>query len=255
MKNFLLKIKDKFSSLLFPQSIHCICCGSEIFNNEKFCLCESCLEKLTFLNSNNTCKICGTLVSGNGNLCERCVKNTFKNFTLARAVLNYDGIIIGVVHNLKFNNKQYLAKPLSNLLFDYFIHSDEFLGTDVIIPVPLHKNRLKERGYNQTELLLQSFQDTNFVCTDCVSKIVETDSQRTKNAKERFENMKNCFQVDHPELIKNKNVVIFDDVFTTGATCSSLAKTLLKSGAKQVKCLTLCNTIKHDEFINKENEN
>ena len=242
MKNLYLKIKNVLSELLFPSKIHCICCGSEIFNNEKFCICEKCLPKLKFLNAENTCKICGSRVFGMGNLCERCVNNTFINFTLARAVFSYEGEMINIIHNLKFNNKQYLSKSLSNLLFDYYIHSDDFKNIDVIIPVPLHKKRLKQRGYNQTELLLESFKPTTLVHFDIACKVIETESQRTKSAKERFENMKNCFKILKPDVIKNKNILIVDDIFTTGATCDSLSKTLIKSGAKQVKCLTLCNT-------------
>lgn len=245
MKKFLTKIKKNLSEFLFPSTIHCICCGSEIFDNEDFCLCENCLKNLKFLNSYNTCKICGTLITGSGNLCERCVKNTYKNFKLARSVFEYDENMVNIIHNLKFNNKQYLSKPLSNLLFDFYKHCDELEDTDIIVPVPLFASKRKKRGYNQSELLLESFKVTGKVHFDIVSKVKETQSQRTKNAKDRFENMKNCFNIVKPELIKNKNVLIVDDVFTTGATCNSLAKTLLKKGAKQVKCLTLASTTKH----------
>ena len=247
MKNLYLKIKKNLTEFLFPSKIHCICCGSEIFDNEKFCLCEKCLSKLKFLSHENTCEICGSKVFGMGHLCERCVHKAFTNFTLARAVFSYEGKIINIVHNLKFNNKQYLSRALSNLLFDYYIHSDDFKDIDVIIPVPLHKKRLKQRGYNQTELLLESFKPTNLVRFDIACKINETESQRMISANERFENMKNCFKIVKPDVIKNKTILIVDDVFTTGATCDSLSKTLLKSGAKQVKCLTLCNTTKNLE--------
>lgn len=244
MKNFLKTVKNFAEDLLFPKNIHCICCGSEIFDNERFCLCDNCLSKLQFLDNFNYCKVCGTKITGCGDLCERCVKNTFTSFKIARAVFVYEENMVNIVHNLKYNNKQYLSHALSNLLFDFFVHHEELLDADIIIPVPLHKTKLKKRGYNQTELLLESFKEKFNVRFDVAVKIKETDSQRTKTAQERFENMKNCFEIVKPELIKNKKVLICDDVFTTGATCGSLARTLLKSGAKQVKCLTLCNTTK-----------
>lgn len=244
MKNFFKKLKDNFNELLFPSKIHCFICGSEIFDDNYFCLCQNCFKNLNFLSNSNTCKICGTKLTGIGNLCERCVSNQYKSFKLARAVFEYKGEIVNAIHNLKFNNKRYIAKPLSNILFDYFSHSTEFEDTDIIIPVPLHKTRLKQRGYNQTELMLENFKENYNVCCDAVIRTKQTESQRTKDAKERFENMKNCFEVVKPEIIKHKNILIVDDVFTTGATCSSLSKTLLQSGARQVKCLTLCNTTK-----------
>lgn len=244
MKNFFEKIKNNFNELLFPSKIHCFICGSEIFDDNYFCLCKDCFKDLYFLSNSNCCKICGTKITGIGNFCERCKDNRYTSFKLARAVFEYKGKIVGAVHNLKFNNKRYTAKPLSNILFDYFCHSPEFLDTQIIIPVPLHSSRLKQRGYNQTILMLENFKEKYNVCLDAVIRTKQTESQRTKDAKERFENMKNSFKVVKPELIKNKKVLIVDDVFTTGATCNSLAKELLKSGAKQVKCLTLCNTTK-----------
>ena len=155
--------------------------------------------------------------------------------------------MINVIHKLKFDNKQYLAKNLSLLMRNYFDNHPELQDIDVIIPIPIHEKRLKMRGYNQSELLLESFTDTGKVCLNCVERNVETESQRTKNAKERIENMTNCFSVKNKSIIKNKKILIVDDVFTTGATCNSLAKTLLKAGAKQVKCLTLASTTKKQD--------
>ncbi|MGN1208604.1 MAG: ComF family protein [Christensenellales bacterium] len=251
MKDIFTKFKKSLKEFMFPSQIHCFCCGSEIFVNSEFCLCENCVKELVFLQSCKTCKVCGIKINGIGNLCERCTNNTFKYFKLARSVFEYSDEMVNVIHNLKFNNKQYLSKSLSNILKNYFDHSIELSDTDIIIPVPLHPKRLNQRGYNQTELLLESFVDCGKVCFDCVKRVVETESQRTKNAKDRFENMKNCFEVFNKQAIKNKNVLICDDVFTTGATCNSLARTLLKAGAKQVKCLTLASTTKKIDGIDK----
>ncbi len=247
MKKFFSKIKEKLKQILFPSDFHCFCCGSEIFNNNKFCLCDKCFNELVFLDLETTCNKCGTKITGTGNLCENCSNNLFKSFTLSRSVFEYSGQMINVIHKLKFDNKQYLAKNLSLLMRNYFDNHPELQDIDVIIPIPIHEKRLKMRGYNQSELLLESFIDTGKVCLDCVERNVETESQRTKNAKERIENMKNCFSVKNKSIIKNKKILIVDDVFTTGATCNSLAKTLLKAGAKQVKCLTLASTTKKQD--------
>lgn len=233
-----------FADLLCPDNLQCIICGEEIFTNDDFCICENCNLKLRFLT--NVCQICGTKILGAGTLCERCKNNDIKNIKLARSVFEYKGNIRSLVYNLKYDNKKYLAKPLSNLLYNYYINSKDFDNIDIIIPVPIHKNRLKQRGYNQAELLLNSFAKTNKLKFDLVERIVDTPTQTEKTHKERLENLKGAFKLTNPNEIKGKNILIVDDVFTTGATCSTIAELLIKAKAKSVKCLTLCNTTKEN---------
>lgn len=238
-----MKIFKVLKNLLYPENIKCIVCNDDIFTNNAFCICENCLDSLKFLNG-KICKICGDKIVGEGNLCERCTNNEYKDIKLARAVFEYNDVMKSLIHKLKYDNQKYLAKPLSEILYNYFVHNDEINDVDIIIPVPLNEKRMKQRGYNQTELLLQSFIQTNKVKVNVVKRIKDTPSQTKLTKEERLNNLKDAFEILDKDIIKNKKILIVDDIFTTGATCQSLAKLLLKNKAKSIKCLTLCHTIK-----------
>ena len=248
-----MKIFSLFKEILYPENIKCIVCNEEIFTSDAFSICPKCLDKLSFLND-KICKICGVKIFGEGNLCERCVKNEYKEIKLARAVFEYDENLKILIHKLKYDNQKFLAKPLSNILYNYFTHRDEINDVDIIIPIPLHEKRLKQRGYNQTELLLQSFKETNLIRTDIVKRVKDTPTQTKLTKEERMENLKDAFEIVDKDEIKNKRILIVDDIFTTGSTALTLAKLLVKNKAKSVKCLTLCHTTKKLDFEN-ENEN
>jgi ComF family protein len=111
----------------------------------------------------------------------------------------------------------------------------------IIIPVPLCKSRLRERGYNQAELLARELSQyiEKPVLTNVLIRIKQTTPQKKMNPAERIKNMKNAFAVRDAELIRNKNIVLIDDVFTTGATANECIKTLKKAGAKLISILTV----------------
>jgi len=232
-----MNIFNWFKNLLYPNKIKCIVCNEELFTSDAFCICPHCIEKLPFLDD-NICKICGVKITGTGKLCERCVNNEYKEIKLARSVFTYDKSLKTLIRQLKYDNKKFIAEPLSNILYNYYIHHSD----------PLHKNRLKERGFNQTELLLNSFKNTHKVNTKVIERVKDTPTQTKLTTKERLENLQDAFKIINIEDIKDKNILIVDDIFTTGATCLSIAKLLVKNKAKSVKCLTLCHTSKKEDF-------
>lgn len=234
-----MKIFNFLKNLIFPDKIRCIYCNSELFLDDKFCICPDCMKTLPYL-TDSICEICGRKVIGEGRICKSCTNNKLL-IKFARAPFLYTKQMHKVVHNLKYNNAKYLAKPLSDFLFNFYNSIDEYKDIDIIIPVPIHDKRRKSRGYNQAELLLESFKETNKVRFDLVIKIVNSLSQTRKSYLERLTSLEDTFQVVSPQDIKNKNILIVDDIFTTGATCNAIAKELLKHKAKSVKCLTLCN--------------
>lgn len=241
-----MKFLEFFKKLLYPNT-KCIVCNEELFTNDAFSICPKCLNSLHFLDD-KICCICGVKLYGEGKLCERCKNNEYREIKLARSVFEYDDIMKNLIHSLKYDNKKYLAKPLSNILYNYFTHHNEINDVDIIIPVPLHKSRYKKRGYNQTELLLQSFKETHQIRTDIVERIKDTPTQTKLSLEERRKNLENAFSLVKPEDIKNKRILIVDDIFTTGATTLTLAKLLVKNKARSVKCLTLCHTSKKLDF-------
>ena len=226
--------------LLYPSLTKCIICNEEIFIDNDFCICPNCMTNLPHI-LNNFCKVCGRKVVGESIVCEHC-KTTKFDFKVARAPFYYIGIMRKVVYHLKYDNAKYLAPYLSKILYSYYKTSEDFKDIDLITCVPIHKNRLKKRGYNQSELLLESFLQTNKVNTKIIEKVIDTGSQTEKTYIERLSGLENAFSITDKNFVKNKNILIIDDIFTTGATINTISKELLKAGAKSVKGLTLCST-------------
>jgi len=229
-----------FKELLYPSFTKCIICNEEIFIDNDFCICPSCMTNLPHI-LDHYCEVCGRKVVGESRVCEHC-KTTKFNFKLARSLFYYTANIRKVIYHLKYDNAKYLATNLSKLLYSFYKTNENFNDVDIITCVPIHKNRLKKRGYNQSELLLESFLETNKVHTKIIQKVKDTGSQTEKTYLERLNGLEDAFKVIDKSLVKNKNILLIDDIFTTGATMNSISKELLKSGAKSVKCLTLCST-------------
>ena len=144
--------------------------------------------------------------------------------------------------NFKYNNKNYLAYPLAKLL----VKNYNFKNIDFITFIPLSKNKLKIRGFNQAELLAKEISKiTKIPLLPTLEKIVDTPSQTTKNYLERQENIKDSFIVKEESLpqIKDKNLLIIDDVCTTGATLLEASHVLHQSGATTLSALTLAKVI------------
>lgn len=116
----------------------------------------------------------------------------------------------------------------------------------ILIPIPLSKNKLKERGFNQCEIILEEITknlipDSFEYKTNILLKTKDTPNQaQTKNKKERLKNLKNCFSLNQ-KLIKGRNVIIFDDVITTGATTEEAKHVMQKAGAKNVKIISVAH--------------
>lgn len=231
------KFLDKILNLLYPEKIKCISCSDELDEDNGFCLCEKCFEGLQF--NNTFCQVCGTAIPDMGVVCEHCKSEKYE-FNFSRSVFIYEDNIVGLIHNFKYNNAKYLKEPLSNMMLNYFNSHPEFLNVDFIVPVPLSAKRYKNRGYNQSELLLYSFKNNNFeVRTDIIERIRDTETQTDKTRKERLSNLKNAFKVRDKKIVKGKNIVVVDDVFTTGTTMNECAKALKKAGANKVMGFTL----------------
>ena len=146
---------------------------------------------------------------------------------------------------IKYNKNQKIIKKFSNMLYEFILENitDETsfsnFNNPLFIPIPMHKNNLKMRGYNQSELIAKEIfkidEGKNFdISLDALIKIEETPHQSTlKNKSERLKNLKNCFCADE-KLVKNRNIILIDDVITTGTTMNEASKTLKNAGAKNI---------------------
>ena len=185
--------------------------------------CISCEKILT--NEKHLCADCNAMINW--------LKGQLSN---ARAMAAYDGVWANIIHNYKYNKATYLAGPLGFLMADMVDYE-----YDLIIPVPLHPKRLRERGYNQSALLAKRLAGlTGFRC-DLLSlkRIKPTVDQVGLSKSERLENVKGAFESN----TGLGDVLLIDDVMTTGATVNECIKVLKKAGAARVDVLTLARTV------------
>ena len=146
---------------------------------------------------------------------------------------------------IKYEKNYKIAQKFSNLLYDFILEniSDEIIfyqfNNPLLISIPMYKNDFKKRGYNQSELIINELVKTdknkNFtISLNAITKIKETPHQsKLKNKTDRLKNLKNCFYADE-KIVAGKNIILIDDVITTGTTMSEAAKTLINAGAKKV---------------------
>lgn len=219
-------------------------------------LCSDCLHNFSKVESPK-CTVCGFMFKsrqGEDHVCGKCIKNPLK-YRKARAYGLYDRALRTSIHRLKYHQKTYLAEPLGLLLFSTFINNWNPEDIHVIIPTPLHNGRLKKRGFNQTfqliknwpEWLKKSGLDSFHVMIDqdILFRKRKTKAQVGMGQKERIANIKGVFEVRNRAKIDSKNILLIDDVLTTGATANECAKTLLKNGAGNIDVLTLAHTERH----------
>jgi len=149
------------------------------------------------------------------------------------------------IQRFKYSSEIHLASPLGELLSRFaktaLSHPEEFLT----VPVPLHRRRLRERGFNQSVLLAKAVSSGLEIRLDCLTLIRKRDtrSQTGLGKKERRSNVANAFSVTSADIFNGKKVLLVDDVITTGYTFNECAKVLKKSGALEVICLALARTV------------
>lgn len=166
-------------------------------------------------------------------------------FDKARSLFAYEEIIARLVHELKYSGKTTGLETIRWLSRQTAI-IDDFDNPDFIIPVPLHIKRLRQRGFNQALVLAKSIfpDDRKKIRTDLLTRQTDTQSQTGLSGKERRTNLNNAFFAKEPSALTEKNLLIFDDVFTTGSTVHECARTLKAAGANRVEVLTICRADK-----------
>ena len=149
------------------------------------------------------------------------------------------------IHLLKYRKKTSLSRPLSALARETFLQFWDINTIDLLVSVPLHVKRLRERGFNQAHLLMKRWAKQDGIPLDSLtlSRGRWTEPQTTLSRAERRKNIKGAFSVRNPKRIKSRKVLLVDDVYTTGATVNECARVLMKAGAEFVDVLTLARAI------------
>jgi ComF family protein len=217
-------------------------------------LCRSCVEQFVPVKS-PLCEACGFMFKsreGEDHVCEACIRSK-RLFGIARASGIYDKALMAVIHSFKYGEKVQLSHPLSVLLLATFLYYWKHRSIDLIVPVPLNKKRFRKRGFNQAYLLIKDW-ETIMRRVDFPMQYVKINRhvlERTRatlpqtglGRKDRMSNVKKAFALSMPEAVKDRRVLVIDDVYTTGATVSECARVLLKGGATEVDILTLARTM------------
>lgn len=198
------------------------------------------------------CPVCGTIIDYMERFCSECkgkftpYKGDFKVEDSEKffAAFEYDDSISPAVILMKDGTCGNADYALGNELADVIISSAEQLSADIIIPVPMHKEDIRERGYNQAELLCRVISERlGIPCnTKLITKNRLTEKQKTLTKAERAVNLSGAFGVTAPDAVKGKRFLLIDDVCTTGATLAEIVKLLRDNGADKVYCACCCKT-------------
>ena len=193
-------------------------------------MCDACHAQLQWV-SNPLCDRCGRPVSRETNSCSICRERPLPLHKIRAAVL-FAHPVSKLIHNLKYNGAFGLAQPLAQMMVDAWAKWQ--MPVDLVLPVPLHAERQRKRGYNQSTLLARAF------CNGTALPYTEAGLQRTRfttpqvglSAIERLENVQDAFQAD--VQVQSKRILLIDDVCTTGATMAAAANALFAMGAQTV---------------------
>jgi len=252
-----MKIFNELIDVVYPPRCH-ICHGflrEDPSENRSGFFCQTCSDDFMRISS-PICPVCCTPLemSQEDHLCEDCLRKR-PHYTAAYACYHYDGAIKDAIHQFKYGSKSFMSRSLGPLLAAFaenlaltvhqqgnatcrwFQEKDQLL----IIPVPLHPKRLKERGFNQSLLLADHVAVRLGAELDFISlrRVKYTVPQTGLGKEARRKNVNRAFEVINSQAVKGKTVFLVDDVATTGNTVNECARILKRSGCSDVFCLVL----------------
>jgi ComF family protein len=231
---------QKFLDLLFPRK--CIICDSADTQRD---VCSNCWQKITFI-TKPYCVICSNPFNYEEDdqaICGHCVIKTPK-YDKAISILKYDEHSKKLIHKFKYQDQLHALDYLTSLMVN--MSSDIINNVDYIIPVAMHKYKLLKRVYNQAAMLAMQIAKSKKITylPQLLIKKNNSSAQAGLKREHRLENIKNSFQINEKlkHLIKGKNILLIDDVITTGATIDECCKLLRTAGPVKIFVLTLEKT-------------
>ena len=202
-----------------------------------------------------TCGICGKI--NENSLCKKCEKNLkkqsenqiikdgeeieYKYFNELMYIFKYEGQIRKIILDYKFNEKAYIYLTFVNFLLKNEKIFENIKSYDTIIPVPISKKRQKERGYNQSLLIAREISNqTNLkLVNNCLIKTKNIVEQSKLNKEDRRQNIQGVYKLQNMQLIKNKKILLIDDIYTTGSTVNECSKILRQGNPSKIGVLVL----------------
>ena len=232
----MLQLKNYFNNfihLFFPHN--CLGCGTDILNNDEL-LCAQCFHQLPQTG----------FLSSPQNPVEKIFYGRLNIEHAASAFyFNKDSLLQQLIIQLKYRNNQIAGLYLGKILGRLIIDSKRFDNVDVIIPLPLNEKKLLKRGYNQAALIAKGIAEVFHkpVLENVVERILFTETQTHKGRIERWQTMENVFNVADASIIKNKHILLVDDIITTGATLEACGASILQNESNKLSICTLAYTI------------
>ncbi len=225
---------EALKNILFPPL--CFVCGRRI---QEGIICPWCFEKIEFLKP-PLCRLCSLPLNGaKSSLCRSCQKKDFSYYERIISIVWYKEPIITLLHLFKYYYQQFLKDFFSSLMVKHLKDIGfDFNRFDVIVAVPSHPARVKERDYNQARILAESLASKVSLSyrNDILSCILPHRSQTRLLPHQRWKNVEGIFKASN---VEEKRIILIDDVFTTGATITECSKALKEKGAKEIVAVTL----------------
>lgn len=232
----MMRLKDFISDIVsFVYPNVCVACGGSLFKHEQH-ICNTCYVTLPKTNYH---------LQKNNPLQRVFYGRADTAFASSFLFFQKKGMVQKMLHALKYKGKPEVAKLLGKWYAEDLKQSNTPLTYDYIIPVPLHKKRQQKRGYNQSEYFAEGLSEVLGipVITNVLIKTHFTETQTHKTRAERAENILQSFSIEHAEMIDNKNVLLVDDVITTGATLEACIIQLQKSTNTKVSVVSIAYAI------------
>ncbi len=222
-----------FLDSLYPKKEYCILCGREDSDN----LCSYCASTIEFIHDRR-CVKCGKGLkdSYTDNICPDCKERDY-SFSAAYSCFLYKGGGKEIIHRLKYDGKKEGGKVLAKFMADIIVK--EALNGDIIVPVPIHESKMSLRGFNQSYIIGKHLSGyISLPVCSCLKRVRITKDQYNLDKIERTVNVINAFNIDMLYNIRNKRILLIDDVFTTGSTVEECSKLLIGAGAEDVFVIT-----------------
>lgn len=216
LKDTLIFCVKTILEYLYPTE--CIICGKQ----KQEIICNKCYKTLKIV--------------------EKIEKIPNKNFKEHLYIFKYEGKIRNLIIDYKFNDKSYLNEFFVKIILKNKKIYGKIKNYDIIIPVPIHPKRKRQRGYNQSELIARkiakSIEKLELV-TNCLIKGKNTIAQSKLTKEQRKENVKQVYKLQNKQKIKDRRIILFDDIYTTGSTAEECSRILKENGAKEILVFTI----------------
>ncbi|HKN76265.1 MAG TPA: ComF family protein [Candidatus Acidoferrum sp.] len=249
MRGWLAEASDAIVSVFFPAG--CRICDKLLTGASRLPICEECLNSFAAARE-RSCEVCGqalgwlTVQEGDPLVCRACQQKTYA-FERARSYGIYDGALVRAILLLKWERMEPLGEWFAGRLAEMVWQENGALAADVVVPVPLHRDRERQRGYNQARLIAKPLARKLGLPHQAVllMRTRPRPDKQVLSLEERWESVRGAFATRPGSQVDNKRVLLVDDVMTTGATLDACARALLESGAKSVLGLTVARAARN----------